>query len=94
MLPRLCIVGLIDTRGEECWLEVLDRSALDPEYRVLPITERRKLVSEFVPNLDRWVPTDERLRTFESIVRRRDGGAGNEEYEFSLSGMTGGGVCG
>jgi hypothetical protein len=80
MLPRLCIVGLIATRGQECWLEVLDRSALDPEYLMLPITERRKFVSELVPNLDKCVPTDERLRTFKSIVRRRDGGgAGNEE---------------
>lgn len=94
MLPRLCIVGLIANRGEECWLEVLDRSALDPEYLMLPITERRKLVSELVPNLDKCVPTDERLRTFESVVRRRDGGAGNGEYKFSWSGVTGGDVCG
>lgn len=90
MLPRLCIVGLMATRGEECWLEVLERSALDPEYLILPITERRRFVSELVPNLDKCVPTDERLRTFESVVRRRDGGGAGHE---GLS-RTGGDVCG
>jgi hypothetical protein len=71
---------------------VLDRSALDdPECLVV---ERRKLVSELVPNLDKCVPIDERLRTFVSVVHRRDGGAGNGECEFSLSGMTGWDVCG
>lgn len=79
MLPRLCIVGLIAILGEERWLDEVDKSALDPVCLILPIIERRKLVSEFVPNLDRVVPTGEWLRLLEFVVRRRTGGAGNEE---------------
>lgn len=94
MLPRSCIVGMIATRGEEGWLELLDRSALDPEYLRLPASEHRRLVNELAPNLDECVPTDDRLRIFGSVVRRRDVGAGDGEHEFALSGMTGADVCG
>jgi len=94
MLPRLCIVGLIAILGEERWLDEVDSSALDPVCLILPITERRKLVSEFVPNLDRVVPTGEWLWLLEFVVRRRTGSAGDGEYEFSLSDGADKGECG
>jgi hypothetical protein len=57
---------------------------------MLPITDRRRLLSELVPNLDRDVPAEEWLPLLEIVVRRLTGGIGNE---FSFSGSVGSEGC-